>query len=65
MYKVLQRFQYLIIVFERTYSLLDGEFDGQLSWHVGTLFAWEPGDLLLDRTRYRGVVRVGKTRSRS
>ena len=34
-------------------------------WHVGTLFAREPGDLLLDRPRHRGAVRVGKTRSRS
>jgi hypothetical protein len=38
---------------------------GPRTWHVGTLFAREPGDLLLDRPRYRGVVRVGKTRSRS
>ena len=38
---------------------------GLRTWHVGTLFAREPGDLLLDRPRYRGVVRVGKTRNRS
>ena len=33
---------------------------GLRTWHVGTLFAREPGDLLLDRPRYRGVVRVGR-----
>jgi hypothetical protein len=38
---------------------------GLRTWHVGMLLAREPGDLLLDRPRYREVVRVGKTRSRS
>jgi hypothetical protein len=37
---------------------------GLRPWHVGTLFAREPGDLLLGRSRCR-VVRIGKTRSRS
>jgi len=34
------------------------------TWHVRTLFAWEPGDLQLDHAQY-GVVRIGKARSRS
>ena len=38
---------------------------GLRTWHVGTLFAWEPGELLLGRLRSRGAVRIGKTRSRS
>ena len=38
---------------------------GLRTWHVGTLFAREPGDLLLDRFRSHGAVRIGKARSRS
>ena len=38
---------------------------GLRTWHVGTLFAREPGELLLGRFRSRGAVRIGKTRSRS
>ena len=38
---------------------------GLRPWHVGTLFAREPGDLLLGRLRSRGAVRIGKARSRS
>src|ERR1700730_5089914 len=38
---------------------------GLRPWHVGTLFAREPGDLLLGRFSCRRAVRVGKTRSRS
>ena len=38
---------------------------GLRHWHVGTLFAWEPGDLLLGRLSCFRAVRVGKTRSRS
>ena len=38
---------------------------GLRTWHVGTLLAREPGDLLLGRPMGRGAVRVGKTRSRS
>jgi hypothetical protein len=38
---------------------------GLRPWHVGTLFAREPGDLLLDRFRSREAVRIGKARSRS
>src|SRR6266481_5858040 len=38
---------------------------GLRTWHVGTLFARELGDLLLGRFRCCGAVRVGKTRSRS
>jgi len=38
---------------------------GLRTWHVGTLFAREPGDLLLGRFRSHGAVRIGKARSRS
>ena len=38
---------------------------GLRPWHVGTLFAREPGDLLLGRSSCSGAVRIGKTRSRS
>jgi hypothetical protein len=38
---------------------------GLRTWHVSTFFKREPGDLLLDRFRSRGAVRIGKTRSRS
>jgi hypothetical protein len=38
---------------------------GLRTWHVGTLFAREPGDLLLGRLSCCRAVRVGKTRSRS
>src|SRR5258705_5149135 len=38
---------------------------GLRPWHVGTLLAREPGDLLLGRPMGRGAVRVGKTRSPS
>ena len=38
---------------------------GLRTWHVGTLFAREPGDLLLGRFSCCRTVRVGKTRSRS
>ena len=38
---------------------------GLRTWHAGTLFAREPGDLLLGRFRCCGAVRVGETRSRS
>ena len=38
---------------------------GLRTWHVGTLFAREPGDLLLDHPRYRGMARIRKMRSRS
>src|SRR4029077_15051999 len=38
---------------------------GLRAWHVGTLFAREPGDLLLGRFRCCGAVRIGKARSRS
>ena len=38
---------------------------GLRTWHVSTLFVREPGDLLLDRPRYRGMVRIRKMRSRS
>jgi len=38
---------------------------GLRTWHVGTLFAREPGDLLLSRFRCCGAVRIGKARSRS
>jgi len=38
---------------------------GLRHWHVGTLFAWEPGDLLLGRFSCFRAVRIGKTRSRS
>ena len=35
-------------------------------WHVRTLLAWEPGDLLPDRRRhYQPTARIGKARSRS
>jgi len=37
---------------------------GLRPWHVRTLFAREPGDLLLDHYT-SGVVRIGKVRSRS
>ena len=38
---------------------------GLRPWHVGTLFAREPGDLLLGRLSSFRAVRIGKTRSRS
>src|SRR5260221_13971002 len=38
---------------------------GLRPWHVGTLFAREPGDLLPGRFRSHGAVRIGKARSRS
>ena len=38
---------------------------GLRPWHVGTLFAREPGDLLLGRFSCFRAVRIGKTRSRS
>ena len=38
---------------------------GLRPWHVGTLFAREPGDLLLGRSSCSGAVRIGKARSRS
>ena len=38
---------------------------GLRPWHVGTLFAREPGDLLLGRFSCRVAVRIGKARSRS
>ena len=38
---------------------------GLRTWHVGTLFAREPGELLLGLFRSRRAVRIGKTRSRS
>jgi hypothetical protein len=39
---------------------------GLRTWHVCTLLAWEPGDLLLDRRwHYQPTARIGKARSRS
>jgi hypothetical protein len=38
---------------------------GLRPWHVETLFAREPGDLQPGRSGCFGVVRIGKTRSRS
>ena len=38
---------------------------GLRPWHVGTLFAREPGDLLLDRLSCFRAVRIGKMRNRS
>ena len=38
---------------------------GLRPWHVGTLFAREPGDLLLGRFSCWVAVRIGKARSRS
>ncbi len=39
---------------------------GLRTWHVRTLLAWEPGDLLLDRRwYYQPTARIGKARSRS
>ncbi len=39
---------------------------GLRPWHVRTLHAWEPGDLLSDRRRqHRPAARIGKARSRS
>ena len=38
---------------------------GLRTWHVGTLFAREPGDLLLGRFSCFRAVRIGKARSRS
>ena len=39
---------------------------GLRTWHVGTLFVWEPGDLLLDRRWHcHRTARIGKARSRS
>jgi hypothetical protein len=38
---------------------------GLRPWHVGTLFAREPGDLLLGRFSCCVAVRIGKARSRS
>ena len=39
---------------------------GLRHWHVRTLFAWEPGDLMVGQRHMRAaLVRVGKARSRS
>ncbi len=38
---------------------------GLRPWHVGTLFAREPGDLLFGRLSSSRAVRVGKMRNRS
>ena len=39
---------------------------GLRHWHVRTLFAWEPGDLMVGQRSLRAaLVRVGKARSRS
>jgi hypothetical protein len=38
---------------------------GLRTWHVGKLFAREPGDLLPGRFSSHGAVRIGKARSRS
>ena len=38
---------------------------GLRPWHVGTLFAREPGDLLLGRLSCCRAARVGKMRNRS
>ncbi len=39
---------------------------GRRTWHVRTLFAWEPGDLMVGQRYMRAaLVRVGKARSRS
>jgi hypothetical protein len=38
---------------------------GRRPWHVGTLFAREPGDLRLNPLRCWQGVRIGKTRSPS
>ena len=38
---------------------------GLRTWHVGTLFVREPGDLLLGRFSCFRAVRIGKARSRS
>ena len=38
---------------------------GLRPWHVGMLFAREPGDLLLGRLSNFRAARIGKTRSRS
>ena len=38
---------------------------GLRPWHAETLFVREPGDLQSDRSSFLGVVRIGKTRSRS
>jgi hypothetical protein len=58
-------------------SVAEGNMDGHVlasawtalrglrPWHAETLFAWEPGDLRPDRSGCKGVVRIGKTRSRS
>jgi len=38
---------------------------GLRPWHAQTLRVREPGDLQSDRLRFKGVVRIGKARSRS
>lgn len=38
---------------------------GLRPWHAQTLRVREPGDLQSDRPRSKGVVRIGKARSRS
>ena len=39
---------------------------GRRTWHARTLFAWESGDLRLDRRcAYQPAARIGKARSRS
>jgi len=38
---------------------------GLRPWHAQTLRVREPGDLQSDRSRSKGVVRIGKARSRS
>lgn len=58
-------------------SVVEGDTDGHAlasartalrglrPWHAGTLSAREPGDLQPGRSGGLGVVRIGKTRSRS
>jgi hypothetical protein len=38
---------------------------GRRTWHVWTLFAWEPGDLTVGQGQCRSqLARIGKARSR-
>jgi len=73
----LSRESYISVLGADAVSVAEGNTDGRVlasvrtalrglrTWHAETLFAWEPGDLRPNRFGCLGVVRIGKTRSRS
>jgi hypothetical protein len=73
----LSRESYISVQGADAVSVVEGNTDGHVlasartalrglrPWHAETLFAREPGDLQPGRSGCPGVVRIGKTRSRS